>query len=946
MSKRLRHERRKHVPQAPKSFSLEKVVTGSAVAAGLAVLAAPAADAATFTVTNTNDSGAGSLRDAIVTANTNAGPDVITFAPTVTGTITLTSGQLYIGDSVDIQGPGAATLTVSGNNASRVFYIYNSDALIDVTISGLTITQGTASFGAGVINFSENLTLDHDVITNNAGGTGGGVATGGGTLNVLNTTISGNTAAGTGGGIYFYDNASPSLIQDSVISGNQATGAGGGIYFYGPNYDVTIRRTTISGNTSGSRGGGIYFYDTDGGDILIDSSTISGNTAQFGGGIYFYNVDDPVTITNTTVSGNTAAFGGGIVFYGSGIASFTINSSTISGNTANTGGNLASYFNAVTLNNTIIADGIASKAPDLYGGDFTLNYSLVETPGTATVIVNPGSITGVDPQLGPLQNNGGPTQTQLPATGSPAIDAGDPAFVPPPSTDQRGFPRVAGARIDMGAVEVQGGAIQFGSATYTVAENGGSVTITVTRTGGTDPATVQYATSNGTATAGADYTATSGTITFAAGQVSTTFNVPILDDTLVEGNETFNVTLSNPSPGATLGVNSSAVVTITDFEPGQLQFTTSAANVNETGGSITITVTRTGGSNGAVSANYSTSNGTATAGADYTATSGSVNFANGDTAPKSFNVPILPDAIAEGNETFNVNLSGPTGGATIGTPATEVVTIIDNAPAGTVQFSTPAYSVAESAGTVTVTVTRTGGSNGPITVTYATGNGTATSPSDYAASTGTVTFAAGDTAPKTINIPIVSDSIPEPPETFTLTLSNPTAGSLGPQSVTTVTITPPIEEIPVLGMIGKILLALSTMASALWIMGRRRLFGFLFAAAMLGVMTGSLHAATATANAKSGKMFGFASATGHNPHGLAKNKVTGVLASVTTTDKSTSLKLTNGTTYAIVNSQATVRLNGSETSVNALAAGQKVTIVTVTDQKGNVLRVKIKVKNR
>lgn len=948
MSKRLRRKRREPVPAVPRSFRLEKVVTGSAVAAGLAVLAAPAADAATFTVTNTNDTGPGSLRDAIVTANNTPGADVITFQPTVTGTITLTSGQLYIGDAVDIQGPGASTLTVSGNNSSRVFYIYNSDTLIDVTISGLTITQGTANFGGGVVNFGENLTLDHVTLTNNtASSSGGGVATGGvGTLNILNSTVSGNTA-GKGAGVYLYDNGSPSLIQDSVISGNQADGAGGGIYFYGPNYDVTIRRTTISGNTAGTRGGGVYFYDTDGGDVLIDASTISGNTAQFGGGIYFYNVDDPVTITNTTISGNTAlSGGGGIVFYGSGTASFTINSSTISGNTANTGGNFASYFNAVTLNNTIIADGIATKAPDLYGGDFTLNYSLVETPGTATVVVNPGSLTGVDPQLGPLQNNGGPTLTQLPAPTSPVINAGDPAFVPPPATDQRGFARVAAGRIDMGAVELQGGAFQLSSATYTVAENGGSITITVNRTGGTDPASVQYATSNGSATAGADYTATSGTLTFAAGQTSATFNVPILDDTLVEGNETFNVALSTPSAGATLGATSSAVVTITDFEPGQLQFSTSAANVNETGGSITITVTRIGGSNGAVSANYATSNGTATAGADYTATAGTVNFANGDTTPKTFTVTILNDAIVEGNETFNVNLGSPTGGATIGSPATEVVTIVDNAPVGTVQFSTPAYSVAESAGTVTVTVTRTGGSNGAITVTYTTANGTATAPSDYAASTGTVTFAAGDTAPKTITIPIVSDSIPEPPETFTLSLSNPTAGSLGPQSVTTVTITPPVEEIPVLGPIGRILLALSTMASALWIMGRRRLFGFLFAAAMLGVMTGSLHAATVAPKAKSGRMFGFANATGHNPQGLSKNKVTGVLASVQATDKSTTLKLTNGATYTVVNSQASVRLNGSEVSITALTAGQKVSIMTVTDPKGNVLRVKIKVKAR
>ena len=97
----------------------------------------------------------------------------------LSGTITLTSGQLELYDSVDIQGPGPATLTVSGNNASRVFYIYSpANGPIDVTISGLTITAGTdASEGGGVVDWGENLTLDNDVITNNAtGGSGGGVA--------------------------------------------------------------------------------------------------------------------------------------------------------------------------------------------------------------------------------------------------------------------------------------------------------------------------------------------------------------------------------------------------------------------------------------------------------------------------------------------------------------------------------------------------------------------------------------------------------------------------------------------------------------------------------------------------------------------------------------------------------------------------------------------------
>ena len=178
----------------------------------------------------------------------------------------------------------------------------------------------------------------------------------------------------------------------------------------------------------------------------------------------------------------------------------------------------------------------------------------------------------------------------------------------------------------------------------------------------------------------------------------------------------------------------------------------------ENGGSATITVTRTGGSAGAVGVTLTTSNGTATAPADYTAVTQTVSFAAGDTANKTVNIPIVDDALVEGNETVNVALSAPTGGATLGTPSTAVLTITDNdvAPPGTLQLSAATYSVAENGGTATITVTRTGGSAGAVGVTLATSNGTATAPADYTAVTQTVNFAAGDTANKTVTIPIVT----------------------------------------------------------------------------------------------------------------------------------------------------------------------------------------------
>ena len=568
-----RRQRRALARQAKKQGAEKILVSGAALALGLGF--GQAADAATFNVTNLNDNGAGSLRQALVDANNAAGADTVTFQAGLTGTITLTTGQLYISDSVDIQGPGAPVLTVSGNNSSRVFYLYNSDALIDVSISGLTITGGSASIGAGIVDFDENLTLDHVAVTGNqASGNGGGLWVTGGeySLTIRDSAISGNTANNQGGGVYLYDSGGPILIQRTTISNNRATiGSGGGIYLYGPDDDVTIEDSTISGNTAGTAGGGIYLYDTDGGTVTLRGTTISGNDASYGGGLLAKSMEEPVVIQSSTISGNraTAGSGGGIYLY-SFYNSFTIEHSTIAGNSATgSGGGISTQTGPVTIDHTIVADNTAGKDNDLAtvdDGSFDLTFSLVESPGTANINDNGGNVLNQDPQLGPLQNNGGPTQTQKPAGASPAVNAGDPAFTPPPSTDQRGLPRVAGGRIDIGAVEINAGTIQLTVSMASVGEAAGTVTITATRTGGTDgPVSVSYTTVNGTATAPADYATAAGTLNWAdQDSAPKSFQVTIVNDALDEPDETFNVILSAPTGGATLGAITTETVTILD----------------------------------------------------------------------------------------------------------------------------------------------------------------------------------------------------------------------------------------------------------------------------------------------------------------------------------------------------------------------------------------------
>ena len=370
--------------------------------------------------------------------------------------------------------------------------------------------------------------------------------------------------------------------------------------------------------------------------------------------------------------------------------------------------------------------------------------------------------------------------------------------------------------VDIGADEIVAvvpGTLALSAATYTVAENaaGGTVTITVNRTGGTDGAVaVNYALTNGTATGGAtcaagvDYVNTGGTVSFANGVMTQTFTVAICNDTVFEGNETFNVTLSGATGGATIGSPSTAVVTIMDDEmaqPGMLQLSAATYSVGEAGPTATITVTRTGGTDGAVGATYALTNGTATGGAtcaagvDFVNTGGTVLFATGQ-ASRTFTVAICNDTLLEGNETFNVTLSAPTGGATLGTPTTAVVTIIDDevAQPGTLQFSSATYSVGEAGGTATVTVTRTGGTDGAVGATYALTNGTATGGAtcaagvDFVNTGGTVSFANGE-ASKTFTVAICNDTVLEGNEAFTVTLAGATGGAtIGTPTTATITI--------------------------------------------------------------------------------------------------------------------------------------------------------------
>lgn len=318
-----------------------------------------AAIQASIVVTSALDNGVGcTLRNAIAAANTDTagngcaagnGADSITFAAGLNGsTITLAGTELKITSTLMIDGGGL--ITVSGNNASRVFYVSNSQI---VTFTGLTIRDGKESVNDG----------------------GGIYGSFGSRITINNSTVTSNTS-GIGGGIYSYNNSNFTLNNSMVVSNTAAFG--GGIYGYDDS-SITLNNSTVSANTA-NKGGGIYGDNSS--DFLINNSTIASNTANNGGGIYS-NFSSNVTIISSTVASNTAANDGGGI-YGDDTGYFTINNSTVVSNTAtNNGGGIYSYSSSVTISSSTVASNTAGAS----GGGIYQDGSFASTAINSSCIV-------------------------------------------------------------------------------------------------------------------------------------------------------------------------------------------------------------------------------------------------------------------------------------------------------------------------------------------------------------------------------------------------------------------------------------------------------------------------------------------------------------------------------------------------------------------------------
>lgn len=505
------------------------VVLISSTLVSLATAAGAAAVTITPTVFTDGNSANGNctLREAVIAANTDASVDACAAGagadeiPLAAGTYALSiagdgeddaaTGDLDVNESLTVIGAGATATTIDAGGGSGVFEIDPDGNLgVVATIAELKITDGAAegSFAGGAVGVKNDavLKLAQATVTENAAASGGFNAGGvhsqdDARTTIIESVISGNTATGIAdfraGGVTNLNQAE-TTIEGSTISGNSAAGdySGGGVHNENEGR-MEIFHTTISGNTASGRYGGGGFHNENDATMTIEASTVSGNSATYalplgdgytGGGGVVLN-DSVTTLRNSTVSDNSSALGGG------GITSFNdaalaVENSTIAGNTATTEGGgildntfpgsaepLASLASTILAANSGGGGGASNCAVSATSNGFaSLGYNL-EDADTCGLGAS-GDIKNGTPALGPLADNGGPTQTRSIGENGDAYNAGPPAgstmgsasglSCPPPGTDQRGITRPQSGVCDIGAFELEPASVGACGAAITI----------------------------------------------------------------------------------------------------------------------------------------------------------------------------------------------------------------------------------------------------------------------------------------------------------------------------------------------------------------------------------------------------------------------------------------------------------------------------------------------
>ena len=447
-------------------------------------------------------------------------------------------------------------------------------------------------------------------------------------------------------------------------------------------------------------------------------------------------------------------------------ATFSVNENVVGGRATITVTRAGATNVAVVANFTTTTNGTATP-----GVDFApTNTVLIFAPGELVKTVTVAVANDLAPEL--------PETVGLSLTNLQFIGLTSATMVP----------GITAATLTIVDDEVAPGVFNFSAPTFTVSESLGTVlaTITVVRINGVSGGIVSvgYATSDGTARAGLDYQASSGTLAFADGETSKTFTVSVLADLVSEAMETVNLSLLNPTGGAALGLQSSALLLIQNNNGGlfgNLGFSGATYSAVEGAGVAVLTVNRLGGTGNAVGVAYATTtNGTAVAGVHYPAVNSNfLSWAAGDGTPKTISLPLTDNPLVDGNRTVELVLFSPTGGAELDRLTNATLTIVDDdLGPGVIGFASPAISVLENATNALVVVTRTNGFTGAVTAQF----NTFTDVSDragaqhYVTTARTVAFADGVTS-QTVLVPLLDNALQEGSKTFTVRLSGATGGA-------------------------------------------------------------------------------------------------------------------------------------------------------------------------
>ena len=754
-----------------------------------------------------------SITDASITEG-NAGTSTMSFtlqyggAPTAgvtvdyaTANVTATAGSDYVASS------GTIALAATGCKC----------ATLNIQIVGDTVAENTETFQVNLSN-AVGKTLDDNqaigTITDN---------------DVPSASIDDPSVSENGGTLTFTVSLNATAPFASVIGYTTAAGTATA----GSDYtSVTNNLTIPAGQTSGtinvpilddsiyegnetlfmnlSAVSGVAIADNQGTGTIVENDAVPNIT-----------VDDPVVAENNgpmtfTISLDAAAAVPVQVDYAT------------SDNTATAGSDYTAKSGTAVIpaGSTSTTVNVALLDDSTYEGDETLNLDLsgavngtisdaqgqgtiqdddpaptisVDSPsvgeggGTLTFTISIDTAAAVDTSVDYTTNDGTATDGQdyTGQSGTAAITAGSTSTtVDVPVTDDSTYEGDETLTLDL-SNPVNGQGTPSGTGTInendpaptisvdspSVGEGGGTLTFTISidAVSALDTS-VDYATSDGSATDGQDYTGQSGTATILAGATSTTVDVPVLDDSTYEGDETLHLDLSNPLNGQG---SPNGTGTIREDDPAPT-ISVDGPSVGEGGGTLTFTISIDTAAAVDTSVDYATSDGSATDGQDYTGQSGTATITAGSTST-TVDVPVADDALYEGDETVHLDLANPVNGQ--GTPS-GTGTITDDDPLPTISVDDP--TVHEGDGTATFTVSIDAAAGVDTTVDYATSNGTATHGQDFTTTNGTATITAGSTS-TTVDVPVLDDAVHESDETFSLDLSNPVNGQGSPSGTATIT---------------------------------------------------------------------------------------------------------------------------------------------------------------